>query len=660
MSSPDPTYHVLLIGIDAYPVKPLHGCVNDVDAVHRLLVDRARVPEASIRRLTSPHPGSAHGAPPAGSAATLANIRAALAELASGKVSGKDRVLIYYSGHGAHVPVRGAAGNTTHYREALVPVDVQEDPGAPRLLFDFELNGLLADIARQTTSACVILDCCHSAGATREIPGRPERRPRVLLAKDLGLTGPVVVPAARAATLESGLRGMASSVDDCQVVTACLNHELAQEDVTPDGARHGLLTYALVTQLGHVAPDQIHHVPWGRIWQRTRDAVEQANPYQHPWMAGSLARAVLAGPRMEGDVGFAVRRQPGENTYTVEAGTLAGIDRGARVAVYGEEPRTFPDLGSRADLQARLGPLLEIVSAERASAVARCEGAPFEVLDGARARLVAPSPAAKLRCAVVPREAFDVASLRSPLLELVDASAAEVQLSRRPDGTWDLTDDIAGARDGSPPLVKLRPDQLDHAKALLELYHRYALPLRMATSCTDLPGQLRLSVLACPEDGLPEDEADGIALPEQAAHAALTYALEIGDRFCVQVRNASIYRLRVTLVNCAASGKVEHLGDQVLEPRSSQRFWQGSSIGVPFVASAVQGSVRYVDRLVAIGTTLVDEDLRYLKNDIRFSAILARSRGTDKELDAASEGGAPPVPPVEKWTAAHVTLGIGL
>ena len=32
------TYHILLIGIDAYAHNPLHGCVNDINAVERLLI----------------------------------------------------------------------------------------------------------------------------------------------------------------------------------------------------------------------------------------------------------------------------------------------------------------------------------------------------------------------------------------------------------------------------------------------------------------------------------------------------------------------------------------------------------------------------------------------------------------------------------------------
>src|SRR5262249_39234340 len=147
------------------------------------------------------------------------------------------------------------------------------------------------------------------------------------------------------------------------------------------------------------------------------------------------------------------------------------------------------------------------------------------------------------------------------------------------------------------------------APRVLELFARYALPLRMATRCTDLPGQLQVKLLACPEDGLPEDEAQKADLPEVTRHKAVTYALEIATPFCVHVRNASIKQLRVTLVNCAASGLVEFLGDQTIDPRSYYRFWLGNNQGRPFVVSEAAGKRRYIDRMVAIGTTLLDKDL---------------------------------------------------
>ena len=68
-----PTYHALLIGIDAYPSpNELFACVNDIDAVERLLMsdDGIGLPQDQIKleRLTAPHSkhksASRHDPPP--------------------------------------------------------------------------------------------------------------------------------------------------------------------------------------------------------------------------------------------------------------------------------------------------------------------------------------------------------------------------------------------------------------------------------------------------------------------------------------------------------------------------------------------------------------------------------------------------------------------
>ena len=109
-----------------------------------------------------------------------------------------DRVFIYYSGHGTRAAVRDPDGHTA-YREALVPVDIEDGP-EPRLLLDHELNHLLSRIAGAVT--CV-LDCCHSAGATRaarasELPGATARY--LDLQRDLGWRGPLTSSGAPGAT----------------------------------------------------------------------------------------------------------------------------------------------------------------------------------------------------------------------------------------------------------------------------------------------------------------------------------------------------------------------------------------------------------------------------------------------------------------------------
>src|SRR3954452_10802868 len=130
-------YHVLLVGVDDYKTRPLRGCVNDIDAVQRVLLDRMRLAPAQITRLPSPHPDARHHPTEIRSEpATLDNLRTALAELGKpGRVGPTDRVFIYYAGHGARDEF-SAEGRRFH-REALVPADC--DPGAhdPRLLYDF-------------------------------------------------------------------------------------------------------------------------------------------------------------------------------------------------------------------------------------------------------------------------------------------------------------------------------------------------------------------------------------------------------------------------------------------------------------------------------------------------------------------------------------------
>jgi hypothetical protein len=647
---PDPNYHVLLIGIDAYSVKPLYGCVNDIDVIQRLLLDeRVAIPKGSVRRLVSPHPKSTHEATVASQPATLANICTALELLGSNNVKQGDRVFIYYSGHGTRVPVSTAAG--TMYREALVPVDFNAQPGTFQLLFDFDVNRLLAAIVARTSAVTFILDCCNSAGATRELPasGMTSRF------MDFDRGKPLTIAAEKQALAAAGVRGLAGNVDDCHVVTACLNHELAQESTGSDGVRHGLLTRALEAQLRAVPEPNLREVPWGRIWPAVRASVETANSMQHVWMAGNVARAVIAGPPVDGDMGLTVKRT-GLNAYAIEAGTLAGITKGGKLAIYKGLPPRFPPLGSDQDRQARVSDvILEVTQAAPASATAIATGTPFDLPPGARGRLIGAGQPARLRCAVVPKDDAIAATLAgSALLELADEAHAEALLRKESDGTWALVDNIHGAKPDFPVLCRMRTDQLDLAARVMEQYFYYALPLRMAASCKDLSGALKVSLLRCPSDRpLTADEQDGTGLPEVGSEGAFTYDVRAGDEVAIRVRNTSNERLRVTLLNAAASGKVEYLGDQIIDGKALYVFWAANTRGKAFPVSTPKGSDQGIDRMVALGTTAVDKDLRYLQLNSKFADIIERTRGAaDRDLsdDRASN------PPLEQWTATEAVI----
>jgi hypothetical protein len=646
-----PTIHALLVGIDAYRGRPLFGCVNDVDAMQALLIERAGVAPEDIRCLVSPLSGARRTPARPEEPATLANLRTALAGLAERARPG-DRVFIYYSGHGVRVPCAHPAGHTVH-REALVPVDFDAAPES-RLLFDHEINELLAGIAGAVT--CV-LDCCHSAGVTRD-PGLPDAAARGLDPDaDLGWRSPRADPGSGAAAKIGAARTGTGTVDACHVVAACLQHEKALETSDEDGVRHGLLTSALLRALGGIPDAELAAVPWSRIWQAMRATVESRNPWQHLWMAGNPARKVLAGPPVDGDPGLPIRRAG--DMYEIDAGTLASVTTSALVAVYGEQPAQLPAPGSREDLPARRG-LLRVTSASLGSALAVAEGPPFELPPGARGQIVDPGEAARLRCAILPPNPAIAAALSaSPLLEVVDASRARVRLEQAGE-RWLLTDDLHG-NDPARALLVLGPADLPRVRALLEHYYRYALPLRMAESVRDLPGALQLSVLACARQ-ISAKQAQDPDLPEAPTASASAYDVQDRTPVCFRVHNTSDEPLRVTLLNSAASGRVQILGDQVLEASSTHVFWSGSTLGKPFEMTVPQGRERGIDRLTAVGTTELSRELGYLRVDRKFREIFrgpapaaARKDVGDDDEDADADDPRNN-PPVEQWTATQAII----
>lgn len=237
--------HALLIGIDAYDGGgSLRGCVNDIDAVQRLLVDRVGVSREHIVRLASPLTGAAHETDVPAKVPTLANIMNAFEAFATDRISSEDRLYVHYSGHGTQCLVSDARGRRFS-REALVPKDKKAARTEQRLLFDSTLNALLARIAERIAGVTIVLDCCCSAGAVRSALESPGTRPRYWLSEHAQAvgddTGKVMTGSGRLARDAATL--------PCCVVAACLDDERAYEASNGDRV-HGALTRALLDQWG--------------------------------------------------------------------------------------------------------------------------------------------------------------------------------------------------------------------------------------------------------------------------------------------------------------------------------------------------------------------------------------------------------------------------
>jgi hypothetical protein len=652
-------FRAVLIGIEAYWTRALTGCVNDIDAVQQLLIERAGVPAANIQRLASAAPTRSATRPASipEAPATLANIRAAL-EALSAQVEEGDDVLVYYSGHGLRAPV--LVDGYTFHREALVPIDVDHDSAldpADRLLFDDELNGYLTRIAAIARSVTCILDCCHAAGVYRD-PTPISLVARSLDPKrDLRWRTPLRAPAAAPAPAPTRVRAPDAPpilLPRYHVVSACLDFETAMECPGRAGKHHGLLTHAWLCALDQVPDAELWTVRWSQIWQAMRVHVESVYAHQHIWMAGAPGRRVLGGPPATGDAGLPLRRGVDARTYEIDAGALESVTEDAVIAVYGVEPDQFPALDSDEDHAARLGVLrVTQARADRARAVAL--GEPFELPPGARGRLVAAGHGARLPCALEPREgaidaAIDAAIRESPLLELTDPARARVRL-RQVRAGWLLADAAheASRATALAVLPHLRPDQI---REVLEHYYLYSVPLRLAEVARDLPDALELRVLACAQQ-LSPSQALTTVLPEAPRRDLREYEIPEGAQVCFRVHNRSGQQLRVALLNVAASGRVQLLGEAPLDGRSAQMYWALGELGRPFKMSLPPDRLVGLDRLIAVGTTDLYRDLGYLKVDRRFADIVETTRSGPDELvrrDLLYR------PSGSRWTTARVTV----
>ena len=341
---------------------------------------------------------------------------------------------------------------------------------------------------------------------------------------------------------------------------------------------------------------------------------------------------------MDSDAGLEIRALTSRR-YQIAAGTLAGVTEEARIALYRDRPAKFPPLDSPEDHDARLPVSLKVISAEPMTAIA--EGSETALPRGVRGRIVRAGKGERLRCAVVPsNRELEAGLARSGLLELTDERSAQVCVRRAGDH-WLVTDDVHLGTPDLPALVRLRVDAPGEVRDALEHYTRYCVPVRIAQRAVDLPGALELDLLRCPAHDLRGIEAVRADLPEFPMLLQNACDLQAGDRVAFRVDNHATRPLRVTLVNSAASGRVQLLGDQAIEPYGSHVFWANANVGQPFVMTPPKGSQRCIDRLAVIGRTALGRSLDFLRIDHGF---LERAR------DAVM------TPPPEQWTATQVLI----
>ncbi|KAK0474333.1 peptidase C14, caspase domain-containing protein, partial [Armillaria luteobubalina] len=238
----------VLIGVDSYnnPMSLLQGCVRDALAMRAYLMEDLMVPGCRIQLLLNPHPYRD------------ANIIRTLVDLSTNpKIQRGDRIIIFFSGHGSSYRGDsyfkddiGRNGNV----EVLCPMDrTSQDVPYHSIIPDIsdrEINVILKRICHaKGHKITVILDCCHSGGATR----LPDTGIRLALPVE-GFLRHILEAAEKQRKNGADHTSVLSSnwkpdMSSHVVLAACKEYQLAKEVTGKDGTSDGFFTNALLQTL---------------------------------------------------------------------------------------------------------------------------------------------------------------------------------------------------------------------------------------------------------------------------------------------------------------------------------------------------------------------------------------------------------------------------
>ncbi|MFE6597987.1 caspase family protein [Streptomyces albidoflavus] len=417
--------YALLVGIDAYPepLRSLRGCLADVAAVG-----------AMVRARTG---GAAHLTELADEKATVDAVAGGLRLLAERAGPG-DTVFFWYSGHGTTFDAEGPALLTepSGRSQALACHD------GP--LLDRQLGTLLDAVAATGAHVAACLDCCHSAGATREgtatvrwTPPAPHWRVRT--------PGPGVRDAA---PLPEGRRRHV-------LLAACQNHQTAKEIALGTGHR-GAFSVSLLDAVAAAPAWSTYRELLAAAGARVERTVHDQHPALYPAEPDGPADTAFLGeaPRRDATAPFLLRRA--EAGWEVDCGAGHGLPQGSGAAVAGTEFTTLPRPGA--------APLPGLRLTARAVQPARTlvEPAgwvpdPATVHPVALSALALPAATLSLEGTGPGREALEQAVLRSgpgggptPLLRLTPETAPPAGPGPHVRAVLDGTGVRLLRRDGSP------------------------------------------------------------------------------------------------------------------------------------------------------------------------------------------------------------------
>lgn len=357
-----PNIYALLIGINHYVPNSLYsdlrGCVRDIDLVNTYLSSALNVPEDRIWRLTAPNPDESY----------LEELRSATDKLptyrniveafnaVTAAASAGDQIYIHYSGHGGRAKTlySGIKGDLGQWDESIVPTDFCSPGG--RYLHDVELATLLKRMTDNQAIVTIILDSCHSGGATRGESNYDIRGPQDDRVDNQEPDTESLV--AEQKELEDNWRALTSGTMSSDVpwlppsrdyvcLAACRPSEKAREyPATQDGdERNGALTFWMIDTLTN---NPVPNLDYRSLHERVSAKIQGLFSNQVPVLMGEDNRVVfgtdLVNRRYTAQV---LNVDAAKQQVELQVGQIHGMSRGARFSIYPRGTKEFLDSPDR-------------------------------------------------------------------------------------------------------------------------------------------------------------------------------------------------------------------------------------------------------------------------------------------------------------------------
>jgi len=680
--------HALLIGVDCYLPNPwygsLGGCVRDITQVEEFLRNRLGMPAARIFKLTATNTGTEEPSEPRTQWPTYENMVEAFEHLTDAAQPG-DLVYVHYSGHGGRTPtkfpnLKGPDG----LDESLVPTDIGNDQA--RYLRDIEMAHILKTMVDKGLVVTLVLDSCHSGGATRGKGGGAVRGSNVIDRTPRPLASLVASDDELAATWRTIAAGATRDLklgsgwlpepQGYALLAACRPSEFANEWPFDGQNRNGALTYWLLDSLKDMRPSLTYQHLHDRIVAKVHSQFSD----QTPQLQGEGNRVVFGSAYVQLQEAVNVMQvDAAKKRAQLNTGQAQGVRKGTQFAVYPPGQTDF----AQVDQRLALVEIAELGATESwATVTATLRDVPIE--QGAQAVLVDAGsvrlyrkvrlfhrediPATIDQDAALERVKQAIATGGAGWLDLAGAEGpAHYQVAVNAAGEYEIWDP-AGR-----PFPNLRPPLQISAEGAaagvvrrlvhLAKYHNIQ-QLDNHDDWSPLVGKLVVELTVLSPDYDPADPPE----PQPFDDPGNAPILDYGDWVCLRIRNESSQVLNVTLLDLKPAWGI----DQVWPQRADyEPLDPGQEKLLPLRVSLPDKYPEGTDVLKVVGTVGAANwrwlELPNLDQPLTRSAGL-RGRSPSSPLEALmavftadqpkTRDVNPAAHPSEEWVSAQVELRV--